>query len=105
MTALKKRRPWYLRPVPVAVVLASLLFIPWFVFGRTGAWDSWRLHQTKQVQAERVRLLEQKKQQLQLYLTALNKGDEKALERAAREQNFAGSNETIYEIRVEKAKP
>lgn len=105
MTALKKRRPWYLRPIPIITILASLLFVPWFVFGRAGIWDSWRLHQKKQTQAERIHLLKLKKQQLHLYLTALNKGDENALERAAREQNFAGLNETIYEIRVEKAKP
>lgn len=105
MTAFKTRRPWYLRPIPILLILASLLFVPWYVFGRAGTWDSWRLHRKRQAQAEQVRLLELNKQRLQLYLTALNKGDEQALERAAREQDFVGPGETIYEIHVEKQKP
>lgn len=105
MTALRKKRAWYLRPVPILAILAGLLFTPWFVFGRTGVWDSWRLLKKERAQTEKIQLLEVQKQRLGSYLTALKKGDERALERAAREQDFAGPGETIYEIHVETQKP
>jgi cell division protein FtsB len=105
MTALRKKRRWYLRPIPVLAILAGLLFTPWFVFGRSGVWDSWRLHKKGRAQTETIRRLEMRKQRLESYLAALQKGDEQALERAAREQDFAGPGETIYEIRVETTKP
>jgi len=105
VTALRKRRVWYLRPIPILAILAGLLFTPWFVFGRTGMWDSWQLQTKKRAQTEKIRLLEVRKQRLENYLTALKKGDERAFERAAREQDFAGPGETIYEIRVETQKP
>ncbi|MCX6601034.1 MAG: septum formation initiator family protein [bacterium] len=105
MTALRKKRTWYLRPLPILAILAGLLFTPWFVFGRTGVWDSGRLQAKKRAQTEKIRLLEAKKQRLESCLAALKKGDEQALERAAREQDFVGPGETIYEIRVEPSKP
>ena len=105
MTALRKKRIWYLRPLPILAILAGLLFTPWFVFGRSGVWDSGRLQTKKRAQTENIRLLEAKKQRLEGYLAALKKGDERALERAAREQDFVGPGETIYEIRVEPPKP
>jgi cell division protein FtsB len=105
MTALRKKRTWYLRPLPILAILAGLLFTPWFVFGRSGMWDSWRLQKKERAQTEKIRLLEVRKQRLESYLAALKKGDERALERAAREQDFAGPGETIYEIRVETPKP
>lgn len=105
MTAVRKRRPWYLRPIPVLSVLAILFFVPWFAFGRMGTWDSYKLNRKKQAQAEQIRLLELRKERLQNYLTALKKNDPLALERAAREQDFVGPGEMIYEIRVEKTNP
>ena len=105
MTALRKRRVWYLRPIPILAILAGLLFTPWFVFGRSGVWDSWRLQKKECAQTEKIRLLEVRKQRLESCLAALKKGDEQALERAAREQDFVGPGETIYEIRVEPSKP
>ena len=105
MTTVRKKRMWYLRPVPILTVLAGLLFTPWFVFGHSGVWDSWRLEKQKRAQDEKIQLLQVKKQRLESYLAALQKGDERALERAAREQDFVGPGETIYEIRVEAEKP
>jgi cell division protein FtsB len=105
MSALRKKRGWYLRPIPVLAILAALLFTPWFVFGHGGAWDSCRLQKKKRAQTEKIQLLEGKRQRLESYLAALKKGDELALERAAREQDFVGPGETIYEIRVESEKP
>jgi cell division protein FtsB len=105
MSAHRKKRRWYLRPVPILAILAGLLFTPWFVFSRSGLWDSWRLQKKERAQTEKIRLLEVRKQRLESYLAALKKGDEQALERAAREQAFAGPGETIYEIRVETPKP
>jgi cell division protein FtsB len=105
MTVIRRKRRWYSRPIPILAVLAALLFIPWFVFGHGGLWDSWRLQRQKRAQEEKIQLLQVKKQRLESYLAALQKGDERALERAAREQDFVGPGETIYEIRVEAEKP
>lgn len=101
MTAQSRTRPFYLRPLPVAGIVAVLLFIPWFVFGKSGLWESRNLQKRKTAQAERIRLLEAKKIRFQDYLNALKAEDKLAMERAARERGFVAPNETIYVIQVD----
>lgn len=99
------RRRWYLRPVPVAALLAALVFAGWFAFGESGLWDMHHLRQRKREQAERIRRLEVQKRELAAYLEALNARDERALERAAREHGMVAANETIFALRVEPDPP
>ena len=101
MSAQTRQRPFYLRPLPILGTAAVLLFVPWFVFGSSGIWESWELHKKKAAQTERIRLLEAQKVRQQDYLTALIEEDKSALERAARERGFVAPNETIYVIRVD----
>ncbi|RPH93748.1 hypothetical protein EHM69_09430 [candidate division KSB1 bacterium] len=101
MSAHTRKRPFYLRPLPILGTVAVLLFVPWFVFGKSGVWESRDLHKQKAAQAEQIRLLEAKKVRQQEYLTALKAEDKLALERAARERGFVAPNETIYVIRVD----
>jgi cell division protein FtsB len=102
-TKVAKRR-WFMRPLPIAIVLAVIGGGSLFTFGDGGVWDSCKLRKTSYAQAEQIRQLEAQKKQLADYLTALKSGDEVALERAARELKLAASNETIYDIKVEPQK-
>ncbi len=77
-------------------VLASV----WFVFGEAGIWDSHKMSNQFEVQAEQIAQLEAEKKHLEGYLEALKKGDETALENAARDYSLVAPGERIYEIQV-----
>lgn len=98
------KRRWYARPIPIAIVVAVIGGGLLFTFGESGLWDSYRLRQTRDAQAEQIRQLEAQKKQLSEYLTALKAGDDVALERAARNLKLAAPNETIYDIKIEPKK-
>jgi len=98
------KHSWYVRPLSILSAAFGVAFVAWFTFGPAGAWDSYRLRQQKLSQAEEIRLLEARKQQLGSYLASLRAGDVLALERAARERGLAGLDEIIYDIRVESKK-
>ncbi|HEY3296972.1 MAG TPA: septum formation initiator family protein [bacterium] len=104
MSAKVVKRRWFLRPIPILVMVAVIGVTAWFSAGKEGLWASYKLFQTREQQMKQIRQLEARKKQLAEYLAALKAGDEVAMERAARELNLAASNETIYNIQVEPTK-
>ncbi|MBU0510017.1 septum formation initiator family protein [bacterium] len=97
------KRFWLFQPLPV-VAVCFFAFSAWFVFGKSGLWNSSGLRSEKHAQQEQICLLEERKQLLQEYLADLRVGDELALDRAARARGFVGQGETIYKIEIESAK-
>lgn len=91
----------YVRPLPLTVTVGVLAFCVWFVFGERGLWERHKLALRYDRQAEQIARLETEKAALETYHDQLAAGDEQALERAAREQNFAAPNETVFDIKVD----
>ena len=94
-----------LRPVPLLIIAGVLCFSGWFVFGTGGLWDSYQLRERYLRQQAEIADLQAKKEWLAKQLADLKANDELALEQAARNYGLVASEETIYEIKVEPAKP
>jgi cell division protein FtsB len=105
MTPKPTKRRWYLRPILMLLIVGGVGFSTWFVFGNGGLWSSYHLRSEKLAQAEKIRQLELKEKKLAEYLSALRAGNELAMERAARDHGLVATNETIYDIKVDAAKP
>lgn len=104
MDARSSRRQKLWRSLYGAGVLAFLGFAGWFVFGKGGLWETYRLRRQWQLQAAQALELEAMRDSLNAYLAALQAGDPLALERAAREHGLVAPNETIYEVKIDTTK-
>jgi len=103
MTTTKPKRYW-LRFVQIASAALTVLFAGWFVFGPGGLWQSRLLKQEKLAQERQILQLKEQRRELKEYLDALQRGDELALQRAAREHGFVAPDETMYDVKVEPKK-
>jgi cell division protein FtsB len=77
------------------------LFAVWFVFGKNGLRETYRLKRQYEAQAAEIERLEETKQQLAEYLKALVERDELALETAARYYGLVAPDEIIYDIKID----
>jgi cell division protein FtsB len=102
MTSKSKHR--WRRFSQIIAATFTLLFAAWFVFGQDGLWKSRQLRQRKLAQERRILQLKEQRRQLKEYLDALQRGDELAMQRAAREHGFVAPDETIYDVKVEPKK-
>jgi cell division protein FtsB len=96
----KKSALWFRVKLALAVV-AVITYAGWLIFAEGGFMDSSKLTREREAQAERIALLEARKLKIQDYLEKLEKGDEIAMETAARRYGLVGPTESIYRIKVE----
>ena len=96
----KKSVLWFRIKLGIASV-AVTAYVCWLAFGEGGFADSNRLALEREAQAERIAVLETRKSEIQEYLNKLEKGDELAMETAARKYGLVGPTEEIYRIKVE----
>lgn len=96
-------RPFYLRPVPIVLTVALLVFAVWFVYGENGIHQRSKLTDQWVDQNGKIQFLKDQKKELEHTLAALREKDEKALEAAARDYGLVAPDEKIYEIKLATA--
>jgi cell division protein FtsB len=88
----------------IKLALASIsviAFAGWLTFAEGGFIDSSKLAREREAQIERIAQLEARKLKIQEYLDRLEKGDEIAMETAARRYGLVSPTESIYRIKAE----
>jgi cell division protein FtsB len=94
------QRPFYLRPLPIAVTLAVMVYAVWFVAGNNGLYQRSKTHEVWLKQAEEIRFREAQQKKLEEKVAALRDKDDAAMEAAAREHGLVAPDENIYEYKL-----
>jgi cell division protein FtsB len=95
-----KSKLWFRLKLALASI-AVIAFAGWLTFAEGGFIDNSGLAREREAQADRIALLEARKLKIQEYLDKLEKGDELAMETAARRYGLVSATESIYRIKVE----
>lgn len=98
-------RLWFRRIALWAGLTGFALFAVWFVFGKNGLRETYRLKRQYEAQDAEINRLEKTKRQLAEYLEALEERDEMALETAARYYGLVAPDEIIYDIEIDSTAP
>lgn len=77
---------------------ATLAFGLWYYFGDGGVRDTNALRATYAQQQVAISERELQKQELATYLAAVQRGDEQAMELAARRYGLVGENEFLWKV-------
>lgn len=85
--------------------ISVIAFSVWFYFGEGGVREANRLRDTYHRQQQEIAARELQKAELSRYLEAVRRGDEAALELAARQYGLVGEREYLWKIVPTPAEP